>query len=204
MVAAARARRRHQSAALNRRATQPPRAPLLRPHAGGAARRLCRVQCWPSMRSRKGGLPCRAMPSISTRNVLGRTAVRSILTGFLALALAFGLAGTADAGQKKKNRSRRPPAARNIIRLRLLRSGSAMQARSTRRSITRSTPGSCHSGPLPGGGRCSRSARQRAALVHLHYRARRDVGPGLNLAPVLTTSRLSKGNSTREPGKGET
>jgi hypothetical protein len=28
--------------------------------------------------------------------------VRSILTGFLALALAFGVAGTADAGQKKK------------------------------------------------------------------------------------------------------
>jgi hypothetical protein len=28
--------------------------------------------------------------------------VRRILTGFLALALAFGLAGTADAGQKKK------------------------------------------------------------------------------------------------------
>jgi hypothetical protein len=28
--------------------------------------------------------------------------VRSILTGFLALALSFGLAGTADAGQKKK------------------------------------------------------------------------------------------------------
>ena len=28
--------------------------------------------------------------------------MRSILTGFLALALAFGVAGTADAGQKKK------------------------------------------------------------------------------------------------------
>jgi hypothetical protein len=32
--------------------------------------------------------------------------VRSILTGFLTLALAFGLAGTADAGQKKKKPQR--------------------------------------------------------------------------------------------------
>jgi hypothetical protein len=42
------------------------------------------------------------MPSISTRNVLGRTALRSILTGVLALLLVFGAAATADAKQKRK------------------------------------------------------------------------------------------------------
>jgi hypothetical protein len=42
------------------------------------------------------------MPSISTRNALRRTALRSILTGVLALLLVFGVAETADAKQKKK------------------------------------------------------------------------------------------------------
>jgi hypothetical protein len=127
----------------------------------------------------EGGLPCRAMPT-SLREMYWENA-------FAASDRLSALAGVRPrrnggyrAEEEKPQRA--SSAARNIIRPRLLRSGGAMQARSTRRNTT----SRLRKLPFRSAAwwRQMQQVGQRAAVVHLTISAARRWA-GLNLAAVL-------------------